>query len=274
MVGGGQAGEGQVAFGPQHGGQVPGRGGGEQGEQLAGGGGVAQLMGGAGGQRPRPAHTVVADPKGADVGESGPGVAQRGLRLEPGGGGEALHQADHPRVLRVLAGAQVCQSRERSLGGRDVAAQRRQPGPRAGQELIVAQRVGVRSLGEFGLGSVPVAEHHQRLSQVADRDGQGGPVASPAQVPGGGPRRLRRRPGIGGHHDVRQVEQGCPQVPAVAGLISEPGAFAVVGSGFRSPVCLGEVIPAGPEQFTELTVADAEGLAQGERLSGQAIRDG
>ena len=46
-VGGGQASAGQVAFGPLHGGQMPGPVAVEQGEQVAGGGGGGQVVGGA-----------------------------------------------------------------------------------------------------------------------------------------------------------------------------------------------------------------------------------
>ena len=59
---------------------------------------------------------------------------------------------------------------------------------------MVGQPVGVGGLGELGLGGVPVAEHQQRLGQVDDRDCQVVPGAGPAQVPGGGPGGLRRRP--------------------------------------------------------------------------------
>jgi hypothetical protein len=62
----------------------------KQGEQLAGGGRITKLVGGAGGQWPRPPHGFVADPQGAGVGESGPGVAQGGGGLAKRGGGEAL----------------------------------------------------------------------------------------------------------------------------------------------------------------------------------------
>ena len=57
-VAGGQAGTHQVTFGAQHRGQVPGLVVIEQGEQLADGGAVAQVVGGAGGQRPRPPQVV------------------------------------------------------------------------------------------------------------------------------------------------------------------------------------------------------------------------
>jgi hypothetical protein len=67
-VAGGEAGAGKVAFGPQHRGQVPELAGVEQGEQLAGGGCVVQVIGGSRGQRPRPPYGFVADPEGADVG--------------------------------------------------------------------------------------------------------------------------------------------------------------------------------------------------------------
>ena len=79
------------------------------------------------------------------------------------------------------------------LGGGGVAAQRRQPGPVAGEEFDVGQPVGVDGLGELGLGGVPVAEHQQRLGQVRDREREVVPGAGPAQVPGGGAGGLRRR---------------------------------------------------------------------------------
>jgi len=49
---------------------------------------------------------------------------------------------------------------------------------------------------------------------------------------------------------------------------------SLVGCCFGAPVRDVEVEPAGREQFTELAVADAEGLAQGERLSGELVRVG
>ena len=117
-----QAGAGQVAFGPQHRGQVPRLVVVEQGEQLTGGDGVIQVVGGAGGQRPRPPQAVVADSQGARVGEEGLGEAECGARLAAGGGGEALDQADWCLVLGVFAGPQVAQAGEDGLGGRGVAA--------------------------------------------------------------------------------------------------------------------------------------------------------
>ena len=173
----GEAGAGQIAFGAQHGGQVPGRAGVELGEQLAGGGGVPQVMSSAGGQRPRPAQAFMADPEGADMRESAAGVAQRVLRLYAGGGGEGFRDVDQRLVLGVFAGPQVPQSREHSLRRPDIAAQRRQPAPVAGEVLDVAQLVGVRGLGEGVVGGVPVTEQEQCLGQVRDREGQHCPVA-------------------------------------------------------------------------------------------------
>ena len=103
------------------------------------------------------------------MGEDSLGAAECGLRLAAGGGGEGLHLADHPLVLGVFAGAQVRQAGQHGLSGGGVAAQRRQPAPAAGEELIAGQRVGIGGLGELGVGGVPVAEHQQRLGQVAGR---------------------------------------------------------------------------------------------------------
>ena len=61
VVGGGAAGAGQIAFGALHGGQLPGRVSVQQGQQVAGGGGVSQVVRGAGGQRPGPPQDLVAD---------------------------------------------------------------------------------------------------------------------------------------------------------------------------------------------------------------------
>src|SRR5262249_7041893 len=74
-VGCGQTGAGQVAFGPLHGGEAAGRAGVQQAEQVAGGGGVGEVPGGAGGQRPGPPQVFVADPQGVGVVQGGAGVA-------------------------------------------------------------------------------------------------------------------------------------------------------------------------------------------------------
>ena len=66
-AGWGEAGPGQVAFGSLHGGQLPGLVSVQHGQQLGGGGGVGELTGGAGGQRPRPPQVLLADPQGAGV---------------------------------------------------------------------------------------------------------------------------------------------------------------------------------------------------------------
>jgi hypothetical protein len=106
-VAGGQTGAGQVAFSPLHRGQVPGLAGVEEGEQFAGGGGVAQVEGGAGGQRPRPAQVFVADPKGARMSQGRAGVAQYVPWLVTGEGGEGLHDADPSVFLGIFALPQV-----------------------------------------------------------------------------------------------------------------------------------------------------------------------
>jgi hypothetical protein len=85
----GKADAGQAAFGTQQRGQMPGLVVIDQGEQLTDGGSVAQVVGGASGQWPRPPYVVAADAEGADVGEDGPGVAQCGPRLAAGGGRRA-----------------------------------------------------------------------------------------------------------------------------------------------------------------------------------------
>ena len=53
VVAGGEPGAGQLAFSPHHRGQVSSRAGVEQARQFAGGGGVVQVVGGAGGQGQR-----------------------------------------------------------------------------------------------------------------------------------------------------------------------------------------------------------------------------
>jgi hypothetical protein len=47
----------------------------------------------------------------------------------------------------------------------------------------VTRWVGIRGLGELGVGGVPVAEHQQRHGRVDGRDGQVVPGAGSAQVP-------------------------------------------------------------------------------------------
>ena len=135
---GGEAGAGQVALGAQHGGQVPGLVGVEQGQQLAGGGGVTEFVGSAGGQRPRPPQGIRADPEGAGVFEGAAGVAQRVRWLAAGGGGEGFHDADHRLVLGIFAGPQVPQRRQHGLGGRRRRRAAPPASPVAGEVLDVA----------------------------------------------------------------------------------------------------------------------------------------
>jgi hypothetical protein len=138
--GGAEAGAGQVAFGPLQRGQLPGPVPVEQGEQLGSGDGVGvgEVVGGAGGQRPRPPQVLMADPEGGGVAEDGAGAAERGGGLTVGGGGECLCDRDSRLVLRVFSGPQVAQPSQDRLGGLGVTAQRRQPGPVAGQVFDVS----------------------------------------------------------------------------------------------------------------------------------------
>ena len=233
-----------------------------------------QVVGGAGGQRPRPPQAFVADPDGAALGERGAGVAQRFLRLVAGGGGEGFHDANRGLVLGVFAGPQVWHCGQYGLGGGGVAAQRRQPAPVASKVVVVCQSVGVHRLGELLLGGVPVADHQQRLDQVPDRKCQEVPVAGPAQVPGRGAGGPRRRRGVSARHHVRQVGQRAAHAEVVAGLLGKPRGFAEVGDRLGAPPIIAEVDPAGYQQAAELVSAHAEGLAQGERLGGQPVRVG
>ena len=91
-------------------------------------------------------------------------------------------------------------------------------------------------------------------------------------MPGRGPGGLGRRPGIGNRQIVRQVEQSHSQAHAVAGLAGQPDAFAEVGGRLRAPLSEAEVEPAALEQAAELAVADADGLAEGQRLGRQPVR--
>jgi len=122
---GAEAGAGQVAFGKLHGGQFPGLVAVEHGEQLGGGSGIGQVVGGAGGQWPRPPQELVADPHGAGVVQGGAGVAQRVGGLAASGGGERLRDRDKRLVLGVFAGPQVTQPGQDRLSGGGVTAQRR-----------------------------------------------------------------------------------------------------------------------------------------------------
>src|SRR5208283_2277288 len=140
-TGWGEAGAGQVAFGSLHGGQLPGLVTVQHGQQAGGGGSVGELPGGAGAQRPRPPQVLVTDPQGAGVVQGGAGTAERVGGLAAGGGGERLHHRDERLVLRVFAGPQVTQPGQHLLGGGGVAAQRRQPGPAAGEVFDVGQAV-------------------------------------------------------------------------------------------------------------------------------------
>src|SRR5580692_9294946 len=149
-TGGGQAGAGQVAFGALHRGQLPGAVAVQHRQQLGGGSGVGEVVCGAGGQRPGPPQVLGADPQDVGVGQGGAGEAQRVGRLPERGGGERLHRRDERLVLGVFAGSQAAQPGQDRLGGGAIAAQRRQPGPVAGQALDVGQPVGVGGLGQLG----------------------------------------------------------------------------------------------------------------------------
>ena len=124
-LGCGQAGASQVAFGAQHGGQLPGLVAVEQGEQLGHGGGVGQVVRGSGGQGPGPPGELVADPQDAGAVQGGTGVTQRGGGLAAGGGGERLRDRDVRPVLRVFGCPLVTQPGQGGLGGGGVTAQRR-----------------------------------------------------------------------------------------------------------------------------------------------------
>ena len=99
---GGEAGTGQLALGPQHRGQVPGLVVVEQDEQLADGVGIAQVVGGAGGQRPCPAQGFVPESEGVGLGEGGTGAAEGVLRPAGGGGREGFRDADYGLILGKL----------------------------------------------------------------------------------------------------------------------------------------------------------------------------
>jgi hypothetical protein len=91
----------EVTFGPLHGRQVTGLAGVEQSEQLTGGGGVAQVMGGARSQRPGPARVLVGHPESA-------GVSQRLLVLSGVGianmQGTSTDTWEHDQVTMLGAG--------------------------------------------------------------------------------------------------------------------------------------------------------------------------
>ena len=112
----------------------------------------------------------MADPQGVRVSKRAAGMSQRVIRSAVGGRGERLHEANLGLILGILGGAEVSQSRKHGLGGGGIAAQRGEPAPIAGEILVAGQAVGLGTLGEFGLGAVPVTKHHQRLGQVGDRD--------------------------------------------------------------------------------------------------------
>ena len=272
----GEPGPDEVAFGPQHRGQVPGRIGVEQGEQLAGGGGVAQLVGGAGGQRPRPAQAFVAYPEGVGVGEDAAGVAQRGLRLAAGGGGEGLHDADRwpgPGDLRWPAGLAVPPAWSRRCRRRRAA-----PPASRGRQTRYSMSASPSESSAW-VSSCSAASQSPSSSSAWTRFaiaiGQGVPVTGPAQVPGGGAGGLHRGCGIGDRQRVRQVEQHRSQARVVAGLRRRAGQLR----GGRRPLrarrpAVNEVDPAGQEQVDELVGADVEGLAEDERLGGEPVRVG
>jgi len=214
----------------------------------------------------------VADPDGAGVGDDSARMAERVLRPVSVGSGEALNHADQRLALGIFAGAQVRKAVEYGLGGVGVAAHRRQPGMRADEKLKVAQSVGIDREVQFGVGGVPLAQHQQRKAQVDERDGKVVARASPAQVPGGGPRGLSGRSGIDSAQGVPQAEQGYPQAPGISGLLRKPHAFAVIGGRFGTSVREAEVESASSEQVAELAVADVEGLTKGQSLSRQSMR--
>ena len=167
----------------------------EQGEQLTDGGGVAEIVGGAGGQRPGPAQEFVADPEGVGMGEDGPGVTERGGGWRRAAAVKASARPTSPWSCGVSLARRSARPASRAwaaaMSPRSAASQALV----AGEDLVVGQRVGVGGLGELGAGGVPVAEHQQRHGQVDGRSGQAVPDAGPARVPGGGPGGFGRRRG-------------------------------------------------------------------------------
>ena len=117
----GVAGTGQVPLGPQQRDDVAGLIRAEQGEHLPGRGGVAQLMCGARGERPRPDDFSVAYPEDASVSENRASVPQRVLGPAISSGGEGLGEAERRLVLGCFAGAQIPQAREHRAGGGGIA---------------------------------------------------------------------------------------------------------------------------------------------------------
>src|ERR1022692_1036618 len=268
---GGEAGAGQVALGPQQGGKTAGRIGVELGEQVAGGCGIPEFMGGARGQRPCPAQGLGAYPEGAGVGERAASVAQRVPQLAAGSGGEGLDNVDHCLVLGIFAGPHAPQGCEHGLRRLDIAAQCRQPGPVAGENLDVRQPIRVKCPGEDIVGGVPVTEQEQRGCQVPDCEGQHVPVAGPARMPGRGAGGLRRGRGFGDSQRIRQVEQHAPQGRVIAGLRGEPRSLLVVGDRLSAPSGPAEVQPAVDKQADELVGVRVEVLAEGEGLSSEPV---
>ena len=155
-VAGGEPGADQVAFGPQHGGQVPGLVGVEQGQQIHG----RRRYRPARARNARPAATPSARPR-ADPDGVGVGQAARAWRRHLGrlarGGGEGLQEAD-PRLhwgSSLVRGVRQWASMPRPFAAspRSAASQ-----PRFQLSARCPRPVGVRRLGEFGLGGIPVTE--------------------------------------------------------------------------------------------------------------------
>src|ERR1022692_374124 len=78
----------QVIFDSRQRAETPGRVGAEQGEQLAGGGGITEIVGGTGGQRPSPPKGFGAHPESTGMRERPAGMPQRVRHLPAGGGSE------------------------------------------------------------------------------------------------------------------------------------------------------------------------------------------
>ena len=126
-------------------------------EELSLGGEITELVGTAGGQRPRPASVVSGErERSLDVLQGAAAPPQRLDEIVACRRDERTRRGHGREILGVLARRQVAQLAEQLLGGVRLAAKRREPGARRDDGLVVGDQVPVGVTVHHVVGLVPV----------------------------------------------------------------------------------------------------------------------